>query len=177
MPSEEDKWLMRPALFLLAALAPLYALDYWGVVPGRRVFPLVAAAFVIVFFASMLFSVHHFRPAGPGPWRTHIGGVTTGPRWWFGTHATWPFAKLFVGSEGIILAAPWNKYVFGRGEVRMTPYGLFFKSGYRLIHGKTAYPSFIAFLTVFDAGLEGELRGLGYAFEGEPPRGAESPGF
>lgn len=94
------------------------------------------------------------------------GGIRVGHSYWFSSNYTWPFAKLRVYKNKIVI-----KYRFSNLELRKKDItfiekyqGLlgFFGRGIRIYHNKTKLPKFIVFWSFNPDNTLNEFRKRGY---------------
>jgi len=77
------------------------------------------------------------------------GGVRYGKTYTNAFNATWPFARLIIGPEGIQLNSTFFKiFSFSKQDITaVSKYSGFFSEGLRIEHHVADYPPFIVFWT------------------------------
>jgi hypothetical protein len=167
MFSEETVWGIRQMVPGALVFGLAFVLDSSGIISGNILFPISMACYALALLGSMLYTVHSYKPPFGVKAYSVTGGVFTGSSVWWGTHASWPFARLHVTSEGVTLVAPWRRYEFRRGEFELSRYGYLLKTSIRFEHTNAAYPTIVTFTPKNSVlGLDAfgeELKAMGYA--------------
>jgi len=93
---------------------------------------------------------------------SYTGGIFTGGSIWWGTHASWPMAKLVVMDNELVVVAPWKKYSFSRSEVEIR-FGGILGTSLTFVHHRPEYPRIIRFGVMSPkVELKGKLQQMGY---------------
>jgi hypothetical protein len=77
------------------------------------------------------------------------GGIRYGESYYNAFNASWPFAKLTIEPDAILLnTAFFKKFRFPKNQITtLSKYSGFFSKGLRIEHGLGDYPPFIVFWT------------------------------
>ena len=95
-----------------------------------------------------------------------------GESYWLGTFVSWPFAKIEVFQDMIVLSAPMSKTVFKKEEIKwIEEYGyplpgIFFK-GLKIVHTKKGEKPYVALFSKDRPRLIKELKKAGYTLKVE----------
>ena len=77
---------------------------------------------------------------------------------------TWPFAKIIVNSESIIIQAFWKKYLLKKNEIsNLRKYSGIFSKGLLIEHKRKDYPHHMVFWTLNLQRLKNAIEDLGYS--------------
>src|SRR3989344_5161004 len=95
-----------------------------------------------------------------------IGGIRIGDSYWISSNATWPFAKLKVNRENLIINSPFSELKFKRANVKFIEKYQgplwFLGKGIKINHNKLRTSKFIIFWSYNVDNLIQKLKFLGY---------------
>jgi hypothetical protein len=78
-------------------------------------------------------------------------------------NASWPFAKLEIGGDALLLTCLWLKWAFPKESItRLSKHYGAFSSGFRIEHKIERYNPFIVFWTFRVSALQAALAEFGY---------------
>jgi hypothetical protein len=94
---------------------------------------------------------------------SQVGGLRIG-RGLSALNATWPFAKLKVGTVGLEIMSDLGRYEFPKSSIRkhIIEAEFLLQKGLRIEHNVTDYPDFVVFWTFNHRQLARELERRGY---------------
>lgn len=94
---------------------------------------------------------------------TQKGGAKIGKGFWLSFDFTFPFAKLYVYPEQIIITILNKDYIFSKEEVeKLSAYSLIVQNGIKIQYSNSKYPKFIVFWSFNLDELKENLGKLGY---------------
>jgi len=94
---------------------------------------------------------------------TETGGFRVGRNAWLAFNGSWPFGKLQIHRDRLILEALWQTYTFPRPSiVALSVYSGFFSRGLRIQHSIPAYPSFVVFWSYHMSRVQQRLTEAGF---------------
>jgi hypothetical protein len=113
----------------------------------------------------------------PTSWRGGAWMLDVNILRWFS--CTWPFARMEVRPDRIIVSIFWKKYVFPRSAIRcLRRFRGVISTGIKIEHDNPKAPRFVVFWPVRFTVLTNDLETLGYHVTGaetaSPPNGADT---
>jgi len=95
------------------------------------------------------------------------GGIRVGHSYWFSSNYTWPFAKLRIYKDKVIIDYRFSKLFFNRKEIiGLEKYKSLFSflgaAGIRIQHKKSKSPKFIIFWSLSPDNTLNEFKKRGY---------------
>jgi hypothetical protein len=94
---------------------------------------------------------------------TEIGGFTVGRNFLLALNGTWPFGRLEIHHDRLILNTLFRRYTFPRDSiVSLSIFSGFFSRGIRVEHSVPTYPRFIVFWSFHISRLRQRLSEAGF---------------